>query len=301
MASMAPTSGGQYHWVSEFAPERAQKFLSYLTGTSLWSPFFRRDEANRLTGWVCVLGWQSNITSVAFIAAQQIQSLMVIFESNYVFERWQGTLLIIAIGFLSIIFNSYLAKRLPLVENIILVLHITGFFAIFIPLWAMAPRNSAKMVFTQFTDGGNWGSIGLSCLVGMLGPVFTFIGPDSAAHMAEEIKDASYVLPRAMMWTAAINGTLGFAMLVTFCFCLGNIEDILANPDIMPFVQVFFNATKSEAGTAVLMTVFIILTICGCISQLASASRQMFAFARDNGLPFSKFLARVSSSSQHLT
>jgi choline transport protein len=32
MASMAPTSGGQYHWVSEFAPESAQKFLSYLTG-----------------------------------------------------------------------------------------------------------------------------------------------------------------------------------------------------------------------------------------------------------------------------
>ena len=113
--------------------------------------------------------------------------------------------------------------------------------------------------------------------------------------MAEEIKDASYVLPRAMMWTAAINGTLGFAMLVTFCFCLGNIEDILANPDIMPFVQVFFNATKSKAGTSVLMTVFITLTVCACISQLASASRQMFAFARDNGLPFSKFLARVSS------
>jgi choline transport protein len=180
-----------------------------------------------------------------------------------------------------------------MVENVILVLHITGFFAILIPLWALAPRNSAEMVFTQFTDGGNWGSIGLSCLVGMLGPVFTFIGPDSATHMAEEIKDASWVLPRAMMWTALLNGTLGFAMLVTFCFCLGNIEDILANPDIMPFVQVFFNATKSEAGTSVLMVIFIILTICGVISQVASASRQMFAFARDNGLPFSRFLARV--------
>lgn len=53
MASMAPTSGGQYvllvrdgkrhtsnavlqtiryHWVSEFAPERYQKILSYVTG-----------------------------------------------------------------------------------------------------------------------------------------------------------------------------------------------------------------------------------------------------------------------------
>lgn len=32
MASMAPTSGGQYHWVSEFAPPRVQKILSYVIG-----------------------------------------------------------------------------------------------------------------------------------------------------------------------------------------------------------------------------------------------------------------------------
>ena len=27
-----PTAGGQYHWVSEFAPESLQKGLSYLVG-----------------------------------------------------------------------------------------------------------------------------------------------------------------------------------------------------------------------------------------------------------------------------
>lgn len=32
MASMAPIAGAQYHWVSEFAPDRYQKFLSYLAG-----------------------------------------------------------------------------------------------------------------------------------------------------------------------------------------------------------------------------------------------------------------------------
>ena len=36
MASMAPISGGQYHWVSEFAPPKYQKFLSYMVGT--WYP-----------------------------------------------------------------------------------------------------------------------------------------------------------------------------------------------------------------------------------------------------------------------
>ena len=28
----APTSGGQYHWVSEFAPRKYQKFLSFIVG-----------------------------------------------------------------------------------------------------------------------------------------------------------------------------------------------------------------------------------------------------------------------------
>lgn len=34
MASVAPTTGGQYHWVSEFAPARFQAFLSYVVGKS---------------------------------------------------------------------------------------------------------------------------------------------------------------------------------------------------------------------------------------------------------------------------
>lgn len=32
MASMSPTAGGQYHWVSEFAPPKYQKLLSYFSG-----------------------------------------------------------------------------------------------------------------------------------------------------------------------------------------------------------------------------------------------------------------------------
>lgn len=35
MASMSPTAGGQYHWVSEFAPRKYQKVLSYYSGENL--------------------------------------------------------------------------------------------------------------------------------------------------------------------------------------------------------------------------------------------------------------------------
>jgi amino acid permease len=37
MASIAPTSAGQYHWVSEFAPPKYQRIASYGVGESLRS------------------------------------------------------------------------------------------------------------------------------------------------------------------------------------------------------------------------------------------------------------------------
>lgn len=98
------------------------------------------------------------------------------------------------------------------------------------------------------------------------------------------------------MLTVLINGTLGFIMLVTFCFCLGDVQTILSDARVMPFVQTFLIATKSHAGTSVMTTILIMLTTCGCITNVATASRQMFAFARDQGLPFSKFLSHVSEA-----
>ena len=40
MASMAPTSGGQYHWVSMLAPEKYKVFLSWITGMTYTFSFF---------------------------------------------------------------------------------------------------------------------------------------------------------------------------------------------------------------------------------------------------------------------
>ena len=63
MASMAPISGGQYHWVSEFAPPKYQKFLSYFTGRlhspeSNLSPCadteYRMDVDSCMASWCCL-------------------------------------------------------------------------------------------------------------------------------------------------------------------------------------------------------------------------------------------------------
>ncbi|KAG9203869.1 hypothetical protein G6514_002030 [Epicoccum nigrum] len=276
MASMAPTSGGQYHWVSEFAPPKHQQFISYLVG------------------WLCVLGWQTGVASLAFLSGGQIQGLIILNNPNYIPERWHGTLLIIAVATFSIIFNTLLARKLPLVEGIVLVFHIFGFFAVLVTMWILAPRTPANEVFAAFQDNAGWGSIGLSVLLGQLAPIFTLLGSDAATHMSEELQDASYTLPRAMIWTAITNSALGFVMLVTFMICLGDVESVITTPTAQPHIQVLYNATQSVAGATVLSVVIVIMAIFGCVNMVATCSRQLYAFARDNGLPFSKFLARVS-------
>ncbi|CAA9964976.1 amino acid transporter [Pyrenophora teres f. maculata] len=244
-------------------------------------------------GWLCVLGWQTGIASIAFLAGGQVQGLVILNNPNYVPERWHGTLLVIAVATFSILFNTLLARKLPLVEGIVLVLHIFGFFAIFITMWVLGPRSPPKEVFGGFQDNAGWGSVGLSVLVGQLSPIFSLLGADAATHMSEELKDASYTLPRAMIWTAVVNSSLGFLMLVTFCFCLGDVDSAILSPTGQPHIQIMYNATQSIPAATALASITTIMAVFGCVNNVATCSRQLFAFARDHGVPFSAFLSRV--------
>jgi choline transport protein len=71
---------------------------------------------------------------------------------------------------------------------------------------------------------------GLATLVGIITPTTAFLGADAAVHMAEELKNASKALPKAMVWTSIVNGAMGFVMLITFCYTLGDLESVLASP-----------------------------------------------------------------------
>lgn len=97
-----------------------------------------------------------------------IQGLLVLNYPEYVFENWHGTLLVIAIVGFCIIFNTCLAKKLPMVEGLILIFHVLGFFAVLIPLWVLGPRGDPKQVFTEFLNLGGWQTDGLSFMVGMI-------------------------------------------------------------------------------------------------------------------------------------
>lgn len=85
-------------------------------------------------------------------------------------------------------------------------------------------------------------------------------------------------------------------MSVTLIFTMGDVDSILDTRTGQPFIQVFFNATKSYAATNVMCAIVIIILCSCCISEVATASRQLWSFARGGGLPASKWLSKVVST-----
>jgi amino acid transporter len=158
MASMAPISGGQYHWVSEFAPPKYQKFLSYITG------------------WMSTLSWQAGNASGSFLTGTIIQALLTINYPDYVPKNWQGTLFVFAMVLILYIVNIWGAQIWPKIQNGLMVLHVLAFLVVIIVLWVMAPHQSAEAVFTGFTNSGGWPTMGLSLMVGQITAIYALLG-----------------------------------------------------------------------------------------------------------------------------
>lgn len=133
-----------------------------------------------VSGWLSALGWQALIATTAYSAGQDI---LILASLNGTFDPkpWQGCLMTIAFVLLAAAFNIWLAKWLPLFEQVILFFNIVGFFAVCIPLWVLAPKAPSSEVWTQFNNGGDWASAGAATVIGLITTNGAFIGADSAA------------------------------------------------------------------------------------------------------------------------
>ncbi|EKG21164.1 Amino acid/polyamine transporter I [Macrophomina phaseolina MS6] len=278
MASMIPLAGGQYNWVAVLSPPSCSKFLSYMTG------------------WTCVIGWQCMAASGGYLGGTLIQGLLVLNYPGYDFQRWHGTLIYFAVIAVAFFTNTVTKPLLPIIELFFLVFHILGFFALVIPLVVLAPHASAKEVFATFYDGGNWRSDGLSFFIGLTVTMFAFVGCEAASHMAEEIQHASSVIPRSMFASVGINGVLGLGCVIAIAFCLGSDpSSILATPTGFPVIAMFKTATASNATATGMAVPLVFICFVATINIYTSGSRMVWAFARERGLPFSGWLARIHS------
>ncbi|KAL8717563.1 MAG: hypothetical protein Q9181_008308, partial [Wetmoreana brouardii] len=243
--------------------------------------------------WLLAIGWQGSIVGLSFVAGTIVQGLITLNNPSYEPQQWHGTLLVIAAVVIAIAVNIFLSKALPTAEYVLLLLHILGLFAIIIPLLVMAPKNNARVALLQVTNSGGWSTTGTSFMIGLLTATGSMLGMDCAVHMSEEVKDASGTLPKAILWGFGLNTLLGYICVFTLCFTMTDIPALLEGKTGFPFIQLFVNITKSNAGTSVMAAIVVVALVSAVVSEVATASRQVWAFSRDDGFPFSKFLRRI--------
>ena len=87
-------------------------------------------------------------------------------------------------------------------------------------------------------------------------------------------------------------------MIVTLAFTAGDIPSILDSATGEPFIQIFYNATQSHAGATAMAAIIVVLLCSCCFSEVATASRQLWSFARDRGFPGSSWLSQVRPTSK---
>jgi amino acid transporter len=103
-----------------------------------------------------------------------------------------------------------------------------------------------------------------------------------------------------MMYSIIINGFLGGGMLLAILYCAGDIETAAESPTGYPFIAIFASGVRSVGGATVMVSITVVMAWSNAIGCLASASRMMWSFARDRGLPFAPLLSKVCQFHQIL-
>ncbi|EED13419.1 choline transport protein, putative [Talaromyces stipitatus ATCC 10500] len=281
LASMAPIAAGQYYWVYMLSSEKYRVFASYIIG------------------WLTSLAWIATVATETLFAGTMLEGLVILDYSTYTATNWKGTLLTWAVALVSTFINAVIPSMLPRIEIGTVVFHVAGFIVIIALLWRYTGSyHNADFVFRTSLNEGNWPTQGLSYCVGFLGNVATFVGADASVHLAEEVSHAATTIPRVITSSMILNGIVGFVMMITLLFCLGDVDSVLESQTGFPFIQIFYNSVRSVAGATVMGAIVLILTWACATGIITSASRMTWAFARDRGTPFSRIISKVDPRTQ---
>lgn len=136
-------------------------------------------------------------------------------------------------------------------------------------------------------DGHIWAGITSASLLAF----FAFVGFEDIANMAEEVKNPSKNMPRAILITLAI-ATLIYLAVVSVVVLIVPMEQLSISA--APLELVFQNASDTVKG--VFSVIAILATINGVLIQMIMATRVLYGLASQGSLP--KPLAKVHSKTR---
>ncbi|KAJ4338065.1 hypothetical protein N0V87_004213 [Didymella glomerata] len=278
MCSAYPLAGGQYSWVAILAPTSWARGFSYICG------------------WFMLIGILAMGATNNFIATNFILGTA---QLNYGFtiERWHTVLCAYLITLVAMVSNIYCPHILNKLSKAILAWNMLSFVVCLATILATNDhKQSPSFVFSDFQNFTGW-TPPYAVVLGLLQSAYGMCCYDAPAHMTEEIKNARKQAPRAIVMAVYMGFITGFAWLIALSFCIGDLDATATTATGVPVIEILFNSTGSVAGASALTSMISIICLVASNSLMAEGSRSLYAFARDQGLPFSDLLSKVSSRS----
>lgn len=286
-ASCQPTSGGLYYWTNFYAPPRLKSVLSFVIGNT--------NSLALLCGFC----------SIDYGFAQELLSIVVIAKDGD-FEITQAKTygVFAACIIVHMLVTNISSKHVAALQTTSIVWNvlIIAMFIIALPIGASRGLfKSAKWVFTHFDNPTDYPMGWNQVSNAWQSAIWTIGAFDSCVHMSEECKNATKAVPIGIIGSISACGIIGFIILIVTFFCIQTNDmetDILGTSFGQPMAQIIYDAfeTKPGQGKPVAIVFMLFITIGQFLmgaSILTAISRQLFAFARDNGLPFSWWIKKV--------
>jgi len=259
-----------------------------------WTKFMANRSYSWFTGWIYLFAGILTVTSVvATLPLALIPALNGLGWSSLGKGDSQTALnteLVLAAITLVVVtvLNIYGVRLVSIINNTGVIFEILGMFVFAIILLAFHNHQGIHIV----TNSAGFHVEPASFLAAMFMSLFVIYGFDTAATLAEETKDPRRQAPKAVLYSVIGAFIIGGVFLLGTLVAIPNLHTATSGLGWNP-AQVITANFPSAFATLYLFVVSAAIFVC-CLSIMAATIRLCFGMSRDNQLPGSRFLSRVS-------
>jgi amino acid transporter len=271
LCSAFPTSGAMYHWA-----------------TALGNP-----GTGWFVAWMNIIGLIAAQAGIDYSCAQFILPFFrVPVSARNIFLVFAFTLIIHGI------LNQYGVKLVAILNDVSVSVHIIGVAALVAVLLIFAPLQPISFLGTSNPHSSIHAPYIWLFLLGLLQAQWTYTGFDGSAHMAEETANARKSAPWGIVLSVAVSGIAGYALLLTLTLAIHSVPAVLSAKDaqgnpVPAAIAILSAGLGPRVGNALAALASMAMWFCG-LSCTTSASRAVYALARDGGFPLAGFFSRVN-------
>ncbi|KAG2144321.1 amino acid transporter [Suillus clintonianus] len=289
LVSSMPTSAGLYYFSAKLAPPKYSALASWITG------------------WANITGQVTLVCSIDFTCAQMITTAIAVSSDGATIVSSGATYgILLFILFTHGLVCSAATNVLARLNLFYVIVNGKYWFTRFgttiaaiIALLVCSGDNkvSTTDAFTMFENNTGWSNNGWAFLLAFTAPMWTLTGYDSAAHISEEVAGAQRTAPIAILVGVFGTQVLGWLLFIACSFATASVTNLLSGVLPLPMGQLFLDVLGKRGMLAIWSFIIVVQFVTGA-AQGVDASRVVFAFARDNALPGSRWWKRINRRTQ---